>query len=331
MKKYRIEAVLIAVCLSSVLLTGCKIGNKEIRIEATQLKNHKTVFRINDYKCDIKFARLYFCNYRNLYGITNGMELWKNKDGSKDLEIYAKDVAIQELSRIVCMDLLAEQQDMKLSEEEKENAESAAKEYYDSLNKEERKFMDVGKHDIQTAYEDYALARKLYDTLTEGTDEEVSDDEARVIRVQQIVVKDKNRAAQIQKKLTDGEEFSAVLASFGQTGDRETLVARGEYPEEVEEIAFNLDNGECSPMLEAEDSYYFICCLNKYEEELTEQNKEVIRMNREEERFEDTYRAFVEAADFQLNDELWSETTLKDTKEITTDSFFEIYDKYFGK
>lgn len=330
MKKYRIKAVLIAVCLAA-LLTGCRFGDKQVRIEATQLKNHKTVFRINDYKCEIKFAKLYFCNYRNLYGMTYGMELWKEKSENSELESYAKDVAIQELSRIVCMGLLAEQQDMKLTEEDKEKISQAAEEYYESLNEEERRFMDVDEHDIQTAYEDYALAGKLYAALTEGTDEEVSDDEARVIRVQQIVIKDKNRALEIQNKLANGEEFSVVQASFGQTGGRDTLIARGEYPFAVEEIAFNLDNGECSPMIEAEDSYYFICCLNKFEEELTEKNKKVIRMNREEERFEDTYKKFVEAAEFQLNDELWSEVTLKESKEIKTDSFFEIYDKYFGK
>ncbi len=329
MKKYRIKAVVLAVCLSSVMLTGCKVAGKEIRIEAAQLKNHKNVFQINDYKCDIKIARLYFCNYRNLYGKTCGMEIWKKEGKDNGLESYAKDVAVQELSRIACMGLLAEEQNMKLSEEETEKAAQAAEEYYNSLNEEELDFMDVGERDIQEAYEAYALANKLYDTLTDGMDEEVSDDEARVIRVQQIVVKDKNRAAEISKKLEDGEKFSEVAETFGKASDRDTVVARGEYPEAVEEIAFNLDDGECSSMIEAEDSYYFICCLSKFEEELTENNKEVIRMSREEERFEDTYKSFVDAADFQMNDSLWSEVTLKDTKEIVTDSFFEVFDRYF--
>lgn len=329
MKKYRAAAVILAVCLIAPAFTGCKIGDREIRIEARQLKNHKTVFRMNDYKCDIKYAKLYFCNYRNLYGQVHGIRLWEKDDMQKDLESYAKSVAVEELSRIICMGLLAEEDGMKLSEEEQEKAGAAAEEYYESLTKAERKFMDVNKSDIQTAYEDYALAQKLYAVLTEGTDEEVSDDEARVIRVQQLVLKDKEQAAAAEKKLKDGEEFTAVAASFGKSGNLESLVARGEYPEAVEEIAFNLDDGECSPMIEAEDSYYFIFCLNKYEEELTEKNKEIIRMNREEERFDDTYQAFVEAAEFQFNDELWSEVTLKDTEDITTDTFFSVYSKHF--
>ncbi len=217
MKKYRAAAAILTVCLMASL-TGCKIGDKEIRIEARQLKNHKTVFRMNDYKCDIKFAKLYFCNYRNLYGQVHGIRLWEKDDMQKELESYAKSVAVEELSRIICMGLLAEKDGMKLSEEEQEKAAAAADEYFESLTKAERKFMDVKKGDIQTAYEDYALAQKLYAVLTEGTDEEVSDDEARVIRVQQLVFKDKEQAAAAEKKLADGEEFTAVAASFGKSG-----------------------------------------------------------------------------------------------------------------
>lgn len=330
MKKYRMAAAIITVCLTAAMLAGCKVGDKEIRLEAMQLKNNKTVFKINDYKCDIKYARLYFCNYRNLYGQVYGIELWKQADMQEGLENYAKSVAVEELSRIACMNLLAKQDDMELSSEEQKKAEECAKEYYESLNKEEKKYIGADQGDIRTAYEDYALAQKLYATLTEGTDEEVSDDEARVIRVQQVVTKDSTQAEAMRQKLADGEEFESAAASCGQTDNLEAVVARGEYPQEVEEVAFNLDDGESSSMIEADGEYYFIYCLNKYEEELTEKNKEVIRMSREEERFENTYKSFVDAAEFQFNNELWSEVTLKDTEGITTDSFFSVYRKYFS-
>ena len=55
------------------------------------------------------------------------MDLWeKDFDGDERLESYIKDVAINELSRIVCMDLLAEEQGF-LSEEEIDLANQAAK------------------------------------------------------------------------------------------------------------------------------------------------------------------------------------------------------------
>jgi foldase protein PrsA len=107
------------------------------------------------------------------------------------------------------------------------------------------------------------------------------------------------------------------------------MVARGDYPQEVENIVFNLDDGEVSEQIDADDGYYFIRCISRYEEELTEENKEIIRQRRQKEQFEDSYQEFVDAATFQLNESLWEEVTLDGLDNITTDSFFSVYDTYF--
>lgn len=325
----RVIGLMAAITLATVTLTGCKVGDTQIKLESIRLSNHKNVFIINDYKCSLKMAKLYLCNYRNLYGSAYGLDLWQYDFGDASLEDYVKDVTIQELSRIVCMDLIAEQQEMALTTEEEDLVKKAAKEYYDSLSDAEKSYMDVHETDIQDAYKDYALAEKLYQSLTQGIDEEVSDDEARVIRVQQIYVADKAAAQEVQQKLNEGEDFASVAGTYNQKGKVEITVARGDYPQEVENIAFNLDNDACSDMIEAEDGYYFIKCLNKLEEQLTEENKSNIRIKREKEQFEDTYQEFVDSSTFEMNDSLWKEITLDDTSDITTDSFFDVYDKYF--
>ena len=329
-KKYnRMIGLLAAISFATVSLTACKVGNTKTKLESIRLSNNKSVFQINDYKCSLKLAKLYLCNYRNLYGSAYGMDLWQYDFGEESLEQYVKDVTIQELSRIACMDLLAEEQEMRLTDAESDLAKKAAKEYFASLSDAEKSYMDVHESDIQEAYASYALAEKLYRTMTEGIDEEVSDDEARVIRVQQIYVTDAGIAKEVQKKLKDGEDFAAVAGTYNEKSKIETTVARGDYPQDVENIAFNLDNDTCSEMIETEDGFYFIKCLNKLEEQLTEENKSNIRIKREKEQFEDAYQSFVDSAAFEMNDSLWKEITLEDTSDITTDSFFDVYDKYF--
>ena len=189
--------------------------------------------------------------------------------------------------------------------------------------------MDVKEKDIVTAYEHYALAEKLYKTLTEGVDEEVSDDEARVIHVQQIFVTDEASARTVQDLLKKGTDFATVAQDYNRSGEVDRTVARGEYPKAVEYIAFNLDNDACSDMIEADGGYYFIKCLNKMDKDLTEANKDTIRTKREKEQFEDAYQKFVDSATFQLNESLWDEVKLDDMQSFTTDSFFETYDRYF--
>lgn len=331
MKKQRAKRALLILLVSCVAAacSGCKIGNTQIQLSAGQLRNHKTIFRINDDKCDVRYAKLYLCNYRNLYGKAYGTDLWEPYDA--DLEQYVKDVTIQELTHIACMDILAKNQNMHLDDTEKKKAAQAAKEYYASLTEEELAFLDLHESDLRTAYEEYALAEKLYHALTQGTDEEVSDDEARVIRVQQIFVKDKKTLKAVREHLAAGDDFASVAGTYNEGKDKEVerTVARGVYPQTVEDIAFDLDNDAVSDAIAADGGYYIIRCVNKYEKELTEANKETIRISRKKERFESDYRTFVSESTFRLNEELWNSVTLKDVKGIQTDSFFALYDQYF--
>lgn len=309
-------------------LGACRIGDIEISLDRNELTSYKNVLQVNDEKYPEEIAKLYLCNYRNLYGKTNGLNLWQGED-TKALETYVKDVTIQEISRIVCMDQLAKEQQVELSEEEKESVGKAAGEYYESLNEAERSFTGISLKQVERAYEDYALANKLYQVLTEDTREEVSDDEARVMRLEQIYVKDAKSASAIEKELKEGTDFMTVAESYNSLGDVERTVARGEYPKAVEDIVFNLDNDAESGKIETGEGYYFIKCLNKFEEELTEKNKEKIRIQREKQKFEDSYNKFLEEARFKINERLWNKVSLTDTEEITTDSFFTVYNKYF--
>ena len=74
----------------------------------------------------------------------------------------------------------AKEKEMELSEEEKEKIAQAAEEYFASLTEDEIVYMGVSESDIKEYYEHYALAQKVYHSLTKAVNEEVSDDEARV-------------------------------------------------------------------------------------------------------------------------------------------------------
>ncbi len=326
--KKKVIAGFLAFILAAVSLTGCRIGNTEFTI-GKEIAASKAVFTVNEKECSMQEARLYLCNYRNLYGTAYGINLWENIPDKEELEVYVKSITLSELIRIVCMDLLAEEQEIELTEEEVNLAVQAAEVYYATLSKDEIAYMDITKKDIEEFYCHYAIAQKLYDFLTQGVNEEVSDDEARVIHVMQIYVTDAEDADNVEKKLEDGEDFVAIASSYNEAESIEITVARGEYPIEAEKIAFNLDNEEISGKIAVEGGYYFIKCINKFDKELTEANKGNIRVRREKEQFDDVYNEFVEGTVAELNEELWNQIVLDDTISITTDSFFSTYETYF--
>lgn len=314
-------------------LTGCTIGNTKYVLDWKNVVHKNSVFSINKTECSEKEAKLYLCNYQNIYGDVYGVNLWEHDfegiSEDETLETYVKDVTLSELANILCMNLLAEEQGIELTEAEEELVREAAAEYYESLSEAEVDYMGVDKVDVFASYKKYATAQKLYNSLTQGVKEEVSEDEARVIRVQQIYVTNKDEAQKVEKKLQDGDDFASVASNYNKADMIEITLKRGDFPSEVDDIVFNLDNEEQSGMMETENGYYFMRCLSKYEEALTEENKENILAQRRKEQFDDVFRTFVENSEFDMNDELWDSIEIDTSGSIVTDSFFAVYDKYF--
>ena len=326
MKKNRLRAAVCVLCMS-LLLGGCRIGNREIVVSGTL--TDKQVFKINKTACGLKEARVYLTNYQNIYGTAYGIDLWKHDFGENSLEKYVKDITLEKLAYVVTMDLLAESQGVALTEEEMAQAGEAAKEYYASLSQEEIEYLGVTESDILEYYSHYALARKLYQSLTSSVNEEVSDDEARVIEMMQIFVRDGTKAAEVAARLENGDDFASVANNYNQLSAIQVTVSRDELPEEVEQVAFQLDDGEISGKIETDGGYYFVKCLNKYNEELTEANKSNIVEKREKEAFDDVYSTYVTGLSSDLNQELWENLELDTSGTISTDSFFEVFEKYF--
>lgn len=327
---------LVTLCLTVALLSGglsaCSFGNTEIVLNMNSVgRNH--VFSINGDKCTRDEALLYLCNYQNIYGSAFGMNLWEydytELGEGASLEDYVKDVTLAELANIMCMEQLAQQQELTLTEEELDKVEKAAEEYFNSLSKEERSYIGTDKNKLKAYYEKYAIAQKLYRSLTQGINEEVSDDEARVIRIQQIFVKSEEAALQVQQKLANKEKFENLASTYNKASSIEKNLARGEYPKEVDDVAFRLDNDEVSDMITTEDGYYFIKCLNKFDAELTEENKAKIVVKRRKEQFDDRFEEFITNSQFELNEKVWENIKIDTSGKIKTNTFFEIYEKYF--
>ncbi len=316
--------LLAGVLAVSVFFAGCSIGGKEIVV--TSGVGSKDVFKIGGDSCNQTEAKVYLANYQNIYGKSYGIDLWEQGFQKKKLKQYVKEVALSEMTKIICMDLLAEDQGIALTTEEKARIKDAAAKYYESLNEAELTYTGASQSDIESMYEDYALANKVYQSLTQSVDEEVSDDEARIMEAMQIYVKTQDKAEEVSAKLAAGEDFAAVASNYNQKPVIEITFGRGDLPEEVEQAAFELDDGAVSDCIQTDDGFYFIKCINKFNEELTDANKSNIVDAREKAAFDDVYEEFVSTLASNLNESVWENIPLVTDGSISTDSFFEIID-----
>ncbi len=321
--KYRILAVFLLLALQ---LAGCQLGDTQVMVSAGFSDND--VFKIKNEVCTLPEARVVMTNYQNMYATMYGIDLWKHKFGSNDLENYVKDLTISRLAQIMAMDFLAEEKDISLSKEEKGKIQEAAEEYYNSLNDTEKEYMHVKQGDIEILYKRYGLANKLYTHLTQGVDDEVSDDEARVMEAQQIFVTSKEKAKVVAGQLKEGTDFLSVANIYNEASEIEVTFGRNDVAPEVEKVAFSLENDQVSRRIKTDKGFYFLKCINHYNQEKTDDNKSVILEKRRKEAFDDVYMEFLDTLSSEFNEQVWEQVKVEVNQEVKTDSFFEVYEKH---
>lgn len=321
--KYRILAVFLLLALQ---LAGCQLGDTQVMVSAGFSDND--VFKIKNEVCTLPEARVVMTNYQNMYATMYGIDLWKHKFGSNDLENYVKDLTISRLAQIMAMDFLAEEKDISLSKEEKGKIQEAAEEYYNSLNDTEKEYMHVKQGDIEILYKRYGLANKLYTHLTQGVDDEVSDDEARVMEAHQIFVTSKEKAKEVAGQIKEGTDFLSVANIYNEASEIEVTFGRNDVAPEVEKVAFSLENDQVSRRIKTDKGFYFLKCINHYNQEKTDDNKSVILEKRRKEAFDDVYMEFLDTLSSEFNEQVWEQVKVEVNQEVKTDSFFEVYEKH---
>lgn len=338
-------------CLCA-LLCACgkeQTGEGNTKIVLTTGFAENEVFRIGESSCSLAEVMVYLTNMQNQYESIYGGQIWERKIGEETLEKKVKDVVLARLAQIKTMNLLAQHREIVLTEEESEAVTRAAREYYSSLNETEIAAMGIDENVVEQLYREYALANKVYSRIIEGTNPEISDDEARTVTVSQIFIKtyalsgvgekvpytEESREAafdkikNIQKMLREGESFDELATRYSEDGQLTVSLRKGEMDPAYEDVAFELGNDEVSGIIETEDGYYIIKCISTLDREQTDQNKEKIMEQHKEEAFSAIYDEFMLTQIRNLNDELWEQVGFIHDENCTTTTFFDVYNRYF--
>ncbi len=337
------------ICLL-LAMTGCGDNeNKKVVLTTGFEKNE--VFRIEDVSCMLPEIMVYLTNTQNQYEQVYGEGIWETGVGDITLEENVKDIVLAKIARIKTLNLMAKENGVKLNDAEMNKVKVAADEYYDSLSETERKLLDVDKTLITNLYKECALADKVCEYILEDINPEVSDDEARSVTVEHIFMKtymlDGSGAKvaytdAMKKKVYDemkdvlemaqsGEHsFKSLMDEYNEAELNTISFGKGEVDKAFEDAAFNMETGELSGIVEGEDGYYIIKCINTFDREETDANKLKIMEKRKEEAFYQEYETFVASLTRDLNDKLWEDVTFLHDEGLKTSSFFTIYDKYFA-
>lgn len=318
--------LILTLVVSITCFSGCTIGNREVYFASKS--GWHTVFKIGDMSCNRDEFRMYLANYKNIYGNVYGTDLWNGDYDTDTMETSVKNAAIEHLSKVYALNLYASDNDIALTEPELEKVNDAAKEYYDSLSRAERKYTGASKKEVAAMYARYALACKVYQQLMAQVDVTVSEDEARIMHAIVLYTKDEDKAKTIQANIKNGATFERLASTYNELDSTKVTFGRGTYSKEIEDVVFRLDNDEVSDMISTDDGYYFFQCINKYDEELSEANKANIVKERRETAINNVVSELDKKYYADLNQKLINKSSIPIDENIKTDSFFEVLDSH---
>lgn len=338
--------LLLALCLCLIGVTACSSA----RVVFTTGFGEDEVFRIDSTACTLPEIMVYLTNTQNQYEDVYGNQVWNISLEGVTLEENVKEMVLAKIAQIKTMYLLAESKGVSLDGSEQTRVEQAAEEYFRSLSDAEVEILGVNKETILRLYSEYALADKVYQYIIQDINPEISDDEARTITVQHILLRTyttdgtgarveyteelkstvyrKARGVR-EQAVTEGQDFVELASRYSDDPVITYSFGKGDMDPAIEEVAFALETGEISTIVESESGYHIIKCINTFDKEQTDANKLEIVEERKREVFGQEYDVFVEGLSRSLNEKLWEQVAFLESDEVTTKSFFEVYKKYF--
>lgn len=320
----------------TVTVTPTPVGATDTEVAAMTQKERfaQTIMKVGDMEISYGEVVLYMQSTKEEVETLYGKEVWDyvlDKEGTTYAEMLKEELLKQiTYTKTVCAQ--AKRLGITLTEDELMDVSEYTATYLAKFTQEQLDYYGITKEQVESIYRDNLLATKIYESLTLNVDTEVSDEEARQVVLYYLFVAkyglDEDGAHTVleEEELLKVRERAELLAAEAKltedfytfaknnTDDTDEIVltvGRGEMLEELEKVAFGLQEGEVSGLVETDTGYFLLYCKTYQEEEATEQAKEEIILERQEKAFSENY------ALWEIETTVWVDETLWDAIDLT--------------
>ncbi len=340
----KLTGALLAGLLGASFLTGC---SKTVGGTQPLLTSGEDTVTVGTGNLMLRMNQATMLSYYSMMGSgTTG--IWSQDAGNG--ETYGdttKKNVLDELENMLVQKQHAADYDVTISEEEHSKIEEAAKAFMDANTEETIQSLSVSQSDVESLLELYTYQTKMYDPMVADVDTNVEDSEAAQSKITycRIDISDTQNDDGTTTPLTDeekqekkeqaqaildqlqaspdpasadmdaiakgvNEDLSAVDNTFG---DDDTLL-----DDKLKEAAKTLQDGQVyGEVVEGENAYFVVRMDSVLDREATDQEKETIVNERQQDAYSDLLDQWKDEADITVNDKEWEKVTLTDTEQFT--------------
>ena len=341
----RRNVILATILIMVMLLAGC--GDlSDVRVVMSVGMSKDEVFRVDDMTCSRTEMLVYISNIAGEYVDVYGRDIFEASVEGETLGENVKQLALAKVSQVKVINLLAFDRGVEPTEELLSVINEATDEYLESISEEELSRYQIDRDKIYDMYYEYGMSKLMYSTIIKDINPEISDDEARTITVEHILLKTfdidengnrveldsftkeekKRLAEELVQRIEGGENFETLAAEYSEDENLTYAFGKGEMDAVFENAAFNLSSGEVSGVVETEFGYHIIKCISTFNREITDENKVKILKNRRDQAFRDIYDDFEENVSRELNDKIFDSLPDMKDERIGSKNFFDVFE-----
>ena len=334
--KKKIVALGLVVALSVSSLTGCSFNSKTPVIGKIVGLGSSEMFKIDKEVCSKQEYMLVLMDTAGTYKADFGGKVdWNAKvSDNQTLQSYVMQKVKEDITVQYTLASMAKERNISLSTDESSMIKTKAAEYYKSFTSQEKEYTGASQENVESLYKNYYLADKVYDALAAEADAKISDEEARVMKIQYIRMNTDNtkedKIKSTLKTVTDlvkggYQTFAREAKQYSEDNVFEKTLKKNEATKTYEKSAFNLSNSEISSIIQDGKDYYLVYCVNSYLKTETEKNKEEIIKNAQQTYFNHKYSKYLKDIDVDFNDDQAKKIKLSTDENVKAVNLMTVY------
>lgn len=288
---------------------------------------NEIIIRVDDEEVSYSEVVLYLKYIQSYYENIFGEDIWDYKLGETTIgELAKKDVIDTIIERKITKKQW-ENYEVVITEEDEIKINDDSTDYLKNITQENTEYYGITSEEVYQFFFDNLMTERVYDAATMDVDTDVSDEVAKQITIQYLLVstrkvaddgnivelaEEKKNSAYIkaQELLTEAatvEDFASFSKSNTDSVEVEITIGKDDLEKVIEDAAFALKTGEMSNIIEGSDGYYIIYCVDDYNEDATLEKKEEVIDERQSKEFIKLFEQWERDVEVEINEEVWDQ------------------------